>query len=137
MIQTIFLIFFILFSSTSDAKIENSDETFSANFDTFKPFDLKFEQIAATELCNRQIKHFQEALSRNDLWARKMRDSWGKVPSGIFSGNLFDFGNFDQCLDFQHYSYKTGEILGQHCTLMVPFDRENSVLGRITTPSRS
>lgn len=26
-------------------------------------------------------------------------DSWGKLSSGIFSGNLYELGDFDQCLD--------------------------------------
>lgn len=31
-------------------------------------------------------------------------DAWGKIPTGILSGNLFELGNFDQCLDiaYQH-----------------------------------
>lgn len=28
-------------------------------------------------------------------------DSWGKLPSGILDGNVYSFGNFDECLSVQ------------------------------------
>lgn len=31
-----------------------------------------------------------------------MADSWGKLSSGILSGNLVNFGNFDQCIKNEH-----------------------------------
>lgn len=85
-----------------------------------KTFDLKFNALDSSELCNIQLNYFQENLDRDVLWARVMRDSWGSFPSGTFSGNHFDFGNFDQCVNFHHSD--VGEIIGQHCTLMIPFD---------------
>lgn len=45
-------------------------------------------------------------------------DSWGKVPTGVFFGNIYEFGNFDQCRRV-HYSHYYGTIAGQHCTMMV------------------
>lgn len=45
-------------------------------------------------------------------------DSWGKFPSGIFSGNAYDFGAFSQCFhlerDGQHYPT-------QYCLAMITF----------------
>lgn len=71
------------------------------------------------------------------VWARKLRDSWGNLPSGIFSGNFYDFGNFDQCINFRYDSNKVGMISGQHCTLMVPFDRSanNRRMSRFVMPT--
>lgn len=36
-------------------------------------------------------------------------DSWGKIPSGVLDGNLFEFGAFSQCLNIDRYdeAYKT------------------------------
>jgi hypothetical protein len=53
-------------------------------------------------------------------------DAWGKIPSGIFSGNLYDFGSFDQCLRFEHdpENQGIGRIEGQHCTLMIPINEK-------------
>lgn len=42
-------------------------------------------------------------------------DSWGKIPpSGVLSGNFFEFGAFSQCLNIDRYgdSYKTKYCLG-------------------------
>lgn len=104
-----------------------------------KPFfDLRLQPSSSSELCNRQLEIFQKDLDNNVKWARQMRDAWGHIQSGIFSGNLYDFGNFDQCINFEHYSRETGEILGQHCTLMIPYDRDQlNVIAKITTPNRS
>ncbi|KAH8238144.1 hypothetical protein KR032_000126 [Drosophila birchii] len=55
------------------------------------------------------------ALLANDLrslkmWALKMIDSWGSVPSGILTGNLIDLGNYDECLRIDQHSVK-----GKYC----------------------
>lgn len=100
--------------------------------------DFRFKSDSVNKLCNRQLNHFQESLDHDVIWARKMRDAWGNVPSGIFSGNLFDFGNFDQCLNLQHSTDSVGKIFGQHCTLMIPFERvEDNQLAKINTFSQS
>lgn len=94
----------------------------------------------AEELCNQQLNHFRENLDRKVLWARKLRDSWGNVPSGIISGNLYDFGSFDQCINFKHQSTEVGDILGQHCTLLIPYDRndvENQFNAKFMPPTRN
>lgn len=35
-------------------------------------------------------------------------DSWGKIPSGIFMGNNYELGNYDECINTEH-------IMGQYC----------------------
>lgn len=44
-------------------------------------------------------------------------DSWGKLPSGILSGNFFEFGSFDQCFSISFdESYDIGAaIRPQYC----------------------
>ncbi len=100
-------------------------------------FNFNFNTNISNNLCNRQLVVSQNGLEQNELWARKIRDSWGKVPSGMFSGNYFDLGNFDQCIDVRFYSDEVGEITGQHCTLMIPYDLRLSTEMRLATPSRS
>lgn len=111
------------------------------NFDLIhKNFDLNYRGINSDGLCRQQLQYYQENLDQNVLWARVMRDSWGNVPAGIFSGNLFDFGSFDQCINFIHSSMNVtgGRIIGQHCTLMIPFElyekRERN--SKFTAPNR-
>lgn len=80
------------------------------------------------------MKFINESLAQNLPWARRMRDAWGNVPSGIFSGNLFDFGSFDQCVEIRQPT-EVGEIVGQHCTVMLPFD-VNGKSPKFMPPSR-
>lgn len=39
-------------------------------------------------------------------------DSWGKIPSGILSGNNYDFGAFSQCFDIMRENIGYGT---QYC----------------------
>lgn len=79
--------------------------------------------------CSIQNNYIEDSYSQGSLWARKFRDSWGRFPSGLFSGNYFDFGHFDQCINFQHYSGAVNEIQGQYCLLMFPYDLKNQEKG--------
>lgn len=42
-------------------------------------------------------------------------DSWGKFPSGFFSGNFYEFGDFSECLNIERHGvrYETQYCLGQ------------------------
>jgi Nose resistant-to-fluoxetine protein, N-terminal domain len=97
------------------------------------------QSFDVNSLCSQQLSYFQTNLNHNVLWARKLRDSWGNLPSGVFSGNLYDFGNFDQCIGFKYKSSKVGDILGQHCTLLTPFDQgddSNQKTSKFMVPTR-
>lgn len=78
----------------------------------------------SNDLCDTQLQYIERNFNEGALWARKLYDSWGKMPSGKYSGNNFDFGSFDQCIQFKHESSTVGEIRGQHCTIMFPYDLE-------------
>lgn len=39
-----------------------------------------------------------------------MHDSTAKIPSGIFNGNVNQYGDFDQCLNI-----KTSKLRGKYC----------------------
>lgn len=42
-------------------------------------------------------------------------DSWGKIPSGFLSGNLYELGDFSECLNIERSGkrFKTQYCLGQ------------------------
>jgi len=82
--------------------------------------------------CSIQNDYIEDNYNRGSLWARKLRDSWGRFPSGIFSGNYFDFGHFDQCINFHHYSDVASDIHGQYCLLMFPYDMKEKEVDIIT-----
>ncbi|XP_058454323.1 nose resistant to fluoxetine protein 6-like [Malaya genurostris] len=70
----------------------------------------------------------QAALVNSSSWAFPMLDAWGKIPSGIFEGNFYDLGSFEECRKF---SYDTnnetlGEIRGQYCLLSIPFNLDSN-----------
>lgn len=125
-------IFFVNCETSSDSETFQQPQK-KLNFDT--SFTLKSN--STEELCNVQVKYFQDSLELNVPWARKLRDAWGNIPSGIFSGNIYDLGNFDQCVELEHYSDLYGEIVGQHCIMMIPYDKaQSSRTAKISTPSR-
>ena len=52
-----------------------------------------------TTICEQELGVIVEAALRNELWALKILDAWGKpLPSGILKGNLYWVGNYDECL---------------------------------------
>lgn len=103
--------------------------------DAFQEFELlkktkkalNFEEIvfrtsSASYSCNLQIGQLQKSAESRDLWANVMRDSWGGIPSGIYSGNAVDFGNYDQCINIDENT-SSGRVVGKHCILSIPFER--------------
>lgn len=133
-ISTFLFVFLVtLQMANSHSLFRNSSEQLNKQLD----FNFNFSTIISNDLCNSHLAASQDSLERNVLWARKIRDSWGKVPSGLFSGNYFDLGNFDQCIDVRYVADDVGEITGQHCTLMIPYDLERNTETKLAAPSRS
>jgi hypothetical protein len=68
-------------------------------------------------LCAKQVMLLVGSYQRKDLWALKVFDAWGKSQSGLFSGNLINFGHYEQCLEIEHKFNDTsvGTFNGQHC----------------------
>ncbi|CAH1104896.1 unnamed protein product [Psylliodes chrysocephalus] len=80
------------------------------------------EMAGGNSQCAKDIKTlFNDALHMK-RWALEMLDATGKLQSGIFAGNFFMNGNFDECIDIKEMRNKT--IRGQYCTvLLTPSDR--------------
>lgn len=128
-----FVIFVLKVVNSRHEFITNSSRQLSKKLD----FNFNFSTNISNHLCNSQLAACQDSLEQNVLWARKIRDSWGKVPAGMFSGNYFDLGNFDQCIDVHYMSNEIGDLTGQHCTLMIPYDLEPNSEIKLAAPSRS
>lgn len=98
--------------------------------------NINFDAYPTSDICNQQVGFLQE--NRRTLWALEMLDSWGNFPpSGSFSGNRFDFGNFDQCIELRSDPSPVGVVVGQHCTLLVPHQRyANEISAKFMPPSR-
>ncbi|XP_055608118.1 nose resistant to fluoxetine protein 6-like [Uranotaenia lowii] len=62
----------------------------------------------------------------SNLWGLQMLDAWGKWPSGILSGNMYDLGHYDQCRKFEYVTHQEDanrsaeSIRGRYCLMDVP-----------------
>lgn len=44
-----------------------------------------------------------------------MADAWGKIPSGVLQGNLYELGDYDECLQISHFNATFGAFNGRYC----------------------
>ncbi|XP_011881618.1 PREDICTED: nose resistant to fluoxetine protein 6 [Vollenhovia emeryi] len=84
------------------------------------PYDPGAGGVSAE--CKRHAEIFHEELAKFTLWALKMYDATAKVPSGLLSGNVNQFGDFDECLSVEG---KDG-IQGQYCLAYLQIDVDES-----------
>lgn len=79
--------------------------------------EAKFKITKDNALCKKQVVLLVGGYERKELWALKVFDAWGKSQSGLFSGNLINFGHYEQCLEIKHKFNDTsaGYFFGQHC----------------------
>ncbi|XP_016949726.1 nose resistant to fluoxetine protein 6 [Drosophila biarmipes] len=69
------------------------------------------------ELCLKELGALINGLSSSEYWALKMMDSWGSIPSGLLTENMFDLGNFDECLSINEV-IGSQNIRGKYCFLI-------------------
>ncbi|KAJ4443411.1 hypothetical protein ANN_05079 [Periplaneta americana] len=50
-------------------------------------------------VCQNHILNAGKEAVRGSEWALQMLDATSKVSSGLLQGNIFEFGNFDECLE--------------------------------------
>lgn len=81
--------------------------------------DSKTKVLKDDKMCKNQMEHLLDGYQKKELWALKVFDSWGKSQSGLFSGNLINFGHYDQCLQMKHVfkDSNVGVYQGQHCMI--------------------
>ncbi|XP_031635113.1 nose resistant to fluoxetine protein 6-like [Contarinia nasturtii] len=120
----VYFVLLIICINSKNAESETSNFKF-INFEQIK-YDLfvKTDTISSiknsshnfkgtVEKCLTDLKVIQNGLMRDEFWAMKFLDSWGKIPSGLLNGNTHDFGAFSQCLHIERNdeAYET-----QYCT---------------------
>lgn len=84
----------------------------------FRSFDMMFDGISSSLIqelgqrtsllkevisrlkpeCRRDIDHLRRGMKQHKLWALKMVDSIGKIPSGITYGKFSSPGDYEECL---------------------------------------
>ncbi|XP_039295214.1 nose resistant to fluoxetine protein 6-like isoform X2 [Nilaparvata lugens] len=65
--------------------------------------------------CQEHSQLYLKGVEQYERWALEMLDSSGKVPSGLFNGNVQDLGNFEQCLE----SVTIAPYNVQYCALWI------------------
>jgi len=64
-------------------------------------------------------------------------DAWGSIPSGLLTGNIYDLGNFDECLNIKKETSLGRTIQGKFCFLSVSpakmLGLNNTILGTFRT----
>ncbi|XP_037723685.1 nose resistant to fluoxetine protein 6-like [Drosophila subpulchrella] len=85
-------------------------------------------------LCLSDLAALVAGLQSGQYWALKMFDAWGSVPSGLLTGNTYDLGNFDECLNIKKETSLGRTIQGKYCFLSVS---PAKILGVNTTTLRT
>lgn len=83
------------------------------------PSSEKNKDKTDDKLCQKQVQLLVDGYQSKELWALNVFDSWGKTQSGMFSGNVVNFGHYEQCLQVKHYfdDDADGVFQGQHCMI--------------------
>ncbi|XP_030763573.1 nose resistant to fluoxetine protein 6-like [Sitophilus oryzae] len=74
---------------------------------------------ASNELCRNHSIEFSMGMRRFESWALDMFDASSKLQSGLLLSNLFEFGNYKQCISIYTDDVENGPLRGKHCTLKV------------------
>ncbi|XP_034654274.1 LOW QUALITY PROTEIN: uncharacterized protein LOC117892263 [Drosophila subobscura] len=65
--------------------------------------------------CLADLTLLTQNLGSAKIWALRMIDSWGSLPSGVLYGNLRDLGNYDECLNVDHVVSTSHSVRGKYC----------------------
>ncbi|KAL1399319.1 hypothetical protein pipiens_008306 [Culex pipiens pipiens] len=85
-------------------------------------YDVTQVEPSSEQRCVSTLKELSEAYVNRNRHGLEWFDSWGKIPSGLYYGNGYAIGNYEQC---RRFSWK--DVRGQHCTFMAAFPNEFSV----------
>lgn len=115
-IAFLFLIFILLLLKVNLAKSFRLQNVFDVPGLLATP-EAKFKITKDEAKCKEQVMLLVGGYQRKELWALKVLDAWGKSQSGLFSGNLINFGHYEQCLEVKYKFNDTtvGDFFGQHC----------------------
>ena len=94
-------------------------------------------QTNVSSLCANSFLNLVSALRDSQIWAFRMLDSSGKMPSGILEATLTDLGAFDQCLSVTSRGVEN-DFTGKYCLMdMRPSFDQNIPLGSRPPPGIS
>lgn len=98
--------------------------------------------------CDEDLKDFKQALASRETWAvrcKKFLNPWrtfiwvisltvfdlsAKIQSGYLAGNVYNFGQFSECVNFQHQISAERNVKGQHCMIKFTTVRNSTILSK-------
>ncbi|XP_069691620.1 nose resistant to fluoxetine protein 6-like [Periplaneta americana] len=83
-------------------------------FDNLQPLPTN----GISEICQNHTWNMGKEVLKGSKWALEMLDSTSKLQSGLLQGNVFDLGNFDECLEVDVHE-EWGSFVGQHCSTIL------------------
>ncbi|CAG4952659.1 unnamed protein product [Colias eurytheme] len=84
-------------------------------------FDTElYESVLDPKECHKQLNY----LSNSSL-VLQFLDASAKIPSGVLSLNVFDYGDYYECLDIDH-AISDMHIQGKYCMINIPFTQKSS-----------
>ncbi|KAJ3616844.1 hypothetical protein MTP99_011285 [Tenebrio molitor] len=76
---------------------------------------LNVSQLSITQKCQLQFDEFFSNFTMDQYsWALQMVDATSKIPSGLWSLNFGEMGDFEQCINVEATT-RVGAILGKYC----------------------
>lgn len=129
LIAFLYFIFILLLLKVNSAKTFLFQQNVSDVQELLAGSEAKFKIKKDDALCEKQIMLLVGGYQREELWALKVFDAWGKSQSGLFSGNLINFGHYEQCLETEHNfnDTTTGIFYGQHCMVFFQDSPETTI----------
>lgn len=93
--------------------------TLSSFFETMSKQSNVYEELISRLQpdCRRAIGHMGRSAKRHKLWALRMLDSNGKLPSGVVYGRFASPGDYEQCLSVrvdEHVYNNASDRDGEH-----------------------
>ncbi|RZF33741.1 hypothetical protein LSTR_LSTR008000, partial [Laodelphax striatellus] len=77
--------------------------------------ELYIPSNSISQQCREHSQLYLKGVEQYERWALELLDSSGKVPSGLFNGNVQDLGNFEECLE----SVRIAPYNVQYCALWI------------------
>ncbi|XP_069696137.1 uncharacterized protein [Periplaneta americana] len=93
------------------------------------PVHVPTSARVTNSLCREQSRTVLDAAQHLEMWALKMVDSSARLGSGALSGNVNQYGDFDQCLGVAAL-VQGRRLAGRYCLAALDLDLGNSSRAR-------
>ncbi|XP_017055199.1 O-acyltransferase like protein-like [Drosophila ficusphila] len=108
--------YFLTVSKLRSLAVEFFDHYSNFTLADLYPNDHETRLPSAEDVrCLVDLALLSKDLASFKLWALKMIDSWGLLPSGLLVGNFWDLGNFEECLGIDHAVTTGYSVRGKYC----------------------